>query len=46
MLNKPSMLLINKMDTENAQQKYAEIKDLLKNLPGNLELLKNPTPFK
>jgi GTPase involved in cell partitioning and DNA repair len=32
LLEKPSMLLINKMDTENAQQKYVEIKDSLQNI--------------
>ncbi|EFA04101.2 GTP-binding protein 10 homolog [Tribolium castaneum] len=32
LLEKPSMLVINKMDTENSHQKYSEIKDLLKNL--------------
>jgi Obg family GTPase CgtA len=34
LLEKPSMLLINKMDTENAQQKYVEIKDSLQNISG------------
>lgn len=28
------MLLINKMDTEGAKEKYLEIKDQLKNLDG------------
>lgn len=34
LLEKPSMLLINKMDTENAQEKYVEIKDSLQNISG------------
>ncbi|XP_044266666.1 GTP-binding protein 10 homolog [Tribolium madens] len=32
LLEKPSMLVINKMDTENAHQKYSDVKDLLWNL--------------
>lgn len=34
LMSKPSMLLINKMDTEEAVQKYDEISDKLKNIPG------------
>uniref|UniRef100_A0A2S2R3Y2 GTP-binding protein 10 n=1 Tax=Sipha flava TaxID=143950 RepID=A0A2S2R3Y2_9HEMI len=32
LLDKPAMLLINKMDTEGAKEKYLEIKDQLENL--------------
>lgn len=35
-MQKPSMLIINKMDTEEAVQKYEEINDRLKNISGNL----------
>lgn len=34
LLNKPAMLLVNKMDSEGAQQKYREIKSYFSNLPG------------
>jgi len=33
-LNKPVVLLLNKMDTEGASDKYCEIKDKIKNLSG------------
>ncbi|XP_018574706.1 GTP-binding protein 10 homolog isoform X2 [Anoplophora glabripennis] len=37
LLNKPSMLLINKMDSEGSIEKYKEIKDQLTNLKGFFE---------
>lgn len=36
LLDKPAMLVINKMDTEGAKEKYLEIKNQLENLDGRL----------
>lgn len=35
LLKKPSILLINKMDTEGAKEKYIEVKKHLKNFNGD-----------
>lgn len=35
-MKKPSMLLINKMDTEEAEQKYRDISNTLKNISGTI----------
>ncbi|XP_046655449.1 GTP-binding protein 10-like isoform X1 [Daphnia pulicaria] len=38
-LSKPTLLIINKMDTEGAQKKWEKLKDLLSNYKENLHLL-------
>ncbi|RZC36578.1 MMR HSR1 and/or GTP1 OBG domain containing protein, partial [Asbolus verrucosus] len=37
LLEKPSMILINKMDTENARETYAQIQDQIKNLSDTVQ---------
>lgn len=44
LLKKPSMLLVNKMDTTEAQKKYEEVYDCLRNLPG-ICILKHKANF-
>lgn len=34
LLSKPAMLLVNKMDSEGAEEKYNEIREELKNIAG------------
>lgn len=37
LLSKPAVIIINKMDTDGAKEKYKEVKDKIKNLEGIFE---------
>jgi GTPase involved in cell partitioning and DNA repair len=41
LLDKPAMLVVNKMDVAEAQFKYDEVKDKLRHLSGKLPTLLN-----
>lgn len=45
-LKKPAMLLINKMDTENAKKIFDEVKEKLSNINGMYECNLNSIIFK
>lgn len=40
LIEKPSLILINKMDVEGAEEKFEEIKGHLKNLSSEFSLMK------